>query len=126
VDDSLVTTLWRAARADQPWFGFRSFWATRHEWAQSYHSKPGFGGLHLYRADVHQPLDLRGDPWAVIEDRFGLDRTDYDQDARLDHELIADLAPVFAAHGHDWAVFTLHDESGADDEWIYLGEDPMT
>lgn len=117
--------LWRAAAAEEPWFGFGSFWASSRVHAESYRARPGFGGPQLYEATVttRNVLDLRTDPWAVLAER-GLDRDDYPE-ATPDHELFWDLVPVFAAWGHDWAVFNIGDGSDSDEEWIYLGSEPI-
>lgn len=121
-------TLWRATRTNDPWFGYGSFWASRRGHAESYRSRSGFGGPNLYTAHISPSclLDLRQDPWSTITTEFGLERDEYDEhDIFPDHELFADLKHVFSAHGYDWLVFILSGDDGSDEEWIYLGQQPI-
>lgn len=118
-------TLWRADASEEPWFGFGSFWASSRGHAESYRARPGFGGPQLYRTTVTtgNVLDLRTDPWAVLAER-GLDRDDYPE-AAPDHELFWELSTVLAAWGYEWVVFTVGDGLNSDEEWIYLGREPI-
>ncbi|MFC5140303.1 hypothetical protein ACFPK1_18835 [Actinomycetospora rhizophila] len=117
-----MTALWRATSIDAPYFGRGSFWTPSRARAEWYTTTPGFGGPKLYRTEVPDSasiLDLRRDPWRVLDEQFGLDRHDYD--AAPDHELLADLVPLLAASGAAWAPFCI----GTDEEWIRLADDAM-
>ncbi|MDD7942012.1 hypothetical protein PHK61_26705 [Actinomycetospora lutea] len=114
-----TTVLWRATSVDTRYFGRGSFWTPSRARAEWYTTTPGFGGPAVYRTEVPDSasiLDLRHDPWQVLGETFRLDRDDYD--AAPDHELFADLVPVLASSGANWAPFRI----GMDEEWIRLDD----
>ncbi|MFF0245028.1 hypothetical protein ACWEU6_37070 [Streptosporangium sandarakinum] len=130
-----MTTLYRA----HPEEGVKAIagvtsWTTSKEHALKYAAGRfhGFGGPNLYVAEVDPAglLDLRPhDGYPVIRDELlalGIcDLDNYAQGRGYLHELFREAAEVVRAHGYAWLAFCDERPVSDDDEWLYLGADPV-